>query len=243
VKESHVHECTRHAGAALPLGGVLMVRASSAAAITPAAVTAAGVSARTAHRSRSSVLTAPTLTSATKSGDEVVLLFTPPASERSTRDYAIHADGRFAHRTAPPVTSTTVFLTSEGLTGRETFTLVAEDGAGNASAPSNGLVPVAPAVLAAPTMTSAVISGGRVTLKWTASHTDEVSGTLIYSIVVDGGDFTAVPNSTFLTRDVTNYDRVLPVTVRPGSQVTVAARDLTFFSRSPQSNAVAATLR
>jgi hypothetical protein len=227
-----------------------MARASGAAAVTPtvtpAAISPAGVSARTALRSprtgTSVALTAPTLTSATKSGDEVVLLFTPSASERSTRDYAIHADGRFAYRTAPPVTSTTVFLTSEGLTGREIFTLVAEDGAGDASAPSNGLVPVAPSVLAAPTMTSAVISGGRVTLKWTASHTDEVSGTLIYSIVVDGGDFTAIPNSTSLTRDVTNYDRVLPVTVRPGSQVTVAARDLTFFSRSARSNAVTATL-
>lgn len=209
-------------------------------------------------------LTPPTLTSATRQvlsdgslGDEVELLWTPPPDVSDLRDYAVYANGKFVFRTLAyedyartiPSTSATVFLTSEGLTGTEAFSLVAEDSAGNQSQPSNSLVPSRAVTLPAPVLTSAVINGDMITLTWTPSHTDEVSGTLIYTIIADtypdpsGCFFTSVTDATSVTVPVSNYncDGIDPTTVQPGTLMSVSARDRTFFDSSPMSNTLPAT--
>jgi hypothetical protein len=72
-----------------------------------------------------------------------------------------------------------VFPTSDGLSGTEAFSLVAEDSAGNQWQRSNSRVPAPAVTLPAPVLTSAAINGDMITLTWTPSHTDEVSGTTI----------------------------------------------------------------
>lgn len=225
------------------LGGALLVSGALLAA-TPGAMAATDAT----------VLVAPTLTSATISpsgGGEVRLLFTPPPQVGSLTDYAIYANGKFLFRTPAyedvartiPSASAMVFLLSEGLAsnGTYTFTVVAEDNSGDQSAPSNGLVPVAPAVLPTPAMTTAVIHGNNITLSWTPSHTGEVSGTLFYEIDANGQYFATVTNATTVTLPTLFDDPVEPYTVTPGTLMTVHARDNTFFSMSPVSNALPAT--
>lgn len=247
------------------LAGVLLVCGVLVTSGAVATASAASPSVATVPRTwGADALIPPTLTSATRQvlsdgslGDEVTLLWTPPPQVSNLTDYAIYANGKFVFRTLAfedyartiPSTSATVFLTSEGLTGTEAFSLVAEGSAGNRSQPSNSLVPSPAVTLSAPVLTSAVIKGDMITLTWQPSHTDEVSGTLIYTIIADaypnpdGCFFTSVTDATSITVPVTNYncDGIDPTTVQPGTLMRVSARDRTYFDMSPLSNALPAT--
>jgi hypothetical protein len=245
---------TSLAGGLLICGVLVAVSSGAVATASAASTSAAGAGAADA-------LIPPTLTSATRQvlsdgslGDEVRLVWAPSATVSDTADYAVYANGQFVFRTGTPqdvatLTGAMVFLTSEGLTGTEAFSVLAEDSAGNQSQPSNSLVPSPAVTLPAPVLTSAVINGDMITLSWQPSHTDEVSGTLIYTIIADtypnpnGCYFTSVTDATSITVPVTNYncDGIDPTTVRPGTLMSVSARDLTFFNTSPLSNALPAT--
>jgi hypothetical protein len=199
-------------------------------------------------------LPAPTLDIATIKGDNVQLIWTPPAQREGVTNYGIYADGTFLFRTGGSADSAPVYLASEGLTGREVFTVVAEGGVARdgtplgQSPPSNGLVPVTPATLPAPELTSAVRQGdwgGIVTLTWTPSQSEQKD--IPYSIFADGP---SVPNGHALVWSVTNEmtatfvavgcDGVCPL---PGTEVyTVVASDRTK-AESPPSNGLVATAR
>lgn len=214
-------------GAALLLGGMLLAGAPGATAATasvPAAPRAEAVA----------TLSAPKLTSATVKGDNVVLLFTPPAGG-GVFDYAIHADGAFVFRTGGAATSATVYLTAEGLTGREVYTVVAEDSALNPSPPSNGLVPVAPAELPAPHLTSASLSAGTVTLRWTASHTDEPSGVVQYYVHANGAFLLGAGTGTTATFPL---DGDVDYFLRGDETLTVVAHDRTLAESQPSNGLV-----
>lgn len=221
---------------------------------TPSA-SAAATSTETAPRAAAvAALPAPTLDIATIKGDNVQLIWTPPAQREGVTNYGIYADGTFLFRTGGSADSALVYLASEGLTGREVFTVVAEGGVAsdrtplNQSPPSNGLVPVPPATLPTPELTSAVRQGdwgGTVTLTWTPSQSEQAD--IIYSIFADGP---SAPNGHTLVWSVTNEttatfiaagsDGACPL---PGTEVyTVVASDRTN-AESPPSNGMVATAR
>jgi hypothetical protein len=179
-------------------------------------------------------MTAPTLDSATVKGDNVELLWTPPAGGKAA-DFAIYADGNFVQRTLSP-DSVTIFLTSEGLTGREAYAVVAEDSAGNESQPSNAMTPRPPAAMPAPRLTSAVLSKDFVTLTWAPSRTDEKSGEINYLIFANGQPAEMVQNVT-----TAKIPLIRDFTVLTGRETfTVAARDRTL-AESPPSNGLVPT--
>jgi hypothetical protein len=150
-------------------------------------------------------LTAPTLDFATVKGDNVQLIWSPAADSDEVDAYGVYADGEFLFRTVGTADSALVFLASEGLTGGELFTIRAEAGHESdgtpvrQSAPSNGLVPVPPAILPAPELIRGVYDtgNGMLTLEWTPSQS-ETQDTITYNVVVD------VPFSGNIIHQVTN---------------------------------------
>jgi hypothetical protein len=136
-------------------------------------------------------LTAPTLTSATIKGDNVRLLWRPPGG---ANNHAIYANGSFVQRTLSP-DSVTIFLASHGLSGNESFTVVAEERS-DQSPPSNAQRPRPAATLPTPQLTSAVRGTGSVTLTWTPSRTTEMSGEIAYTIFADDFRAASVLNTT-----------------------------------------------
>jgi hypothetical protein len=189
--------------------------------------------------SQARALPAPTLTDATIKGDNVALFWRPGEGDTAAQ-YGVYANGRFLHRTFGPEKSTIVFLASMGLTGRETFTVAAEDSSLNSSAPSNGLVPVAPAVLPAPELRSAVREGDEITLTWTPSQTKEAFAPVQYIVQADDEKILFSVTSTTVTFPLTDpsYTYVLS----GNEKFTVVARDRSM-AESPPSNGLVATRR
>jgi hypothetical protein len=194
-------------------------------------------------------LTPPTLTEATYDGDNVIgLHWDPSATANDTRFYDILADGRQVEQVdgivnGGPLRGAAVLLDRTGAAPTATFTVVAEDAAGNQSAPSNGLVPVNQAPLPKPVMTSAVISGNTVTYTWKPTVTDAPSVT--YHVIARGFQFATVQDATTVTasRSIsvdTGPTGVITETLQPGDSVQVYAVDSNG-ERSPFSDAIDAT--
>jgi hypothetical protein len=224
------------------LGAVLLLWLGSALlAAAPGAVAAT---------SRAVALTPPTLTEATYDGDNVIGLgWEPSATADNTRFYDILADGTQVEQVdgivnGAPLRGCAVLLDRTGASPTATYTVVAEDAAGNKSAPSNGLVPVNQDPLPKPVMKSAVISGDTVTYTWEPTVTDAPSVT--YHVIARGGyEFASVENQTTVTANRTiSIDTgptgVVTQTLQPGDSVQVYAVDSNG-ERSPYSNAVDAT--
>lgn len=234
---------TRWLGTVLLLGGALLTAAPSAAAATEEATPQAEAAAE---------LLPPTLTEATlPTGDDIVHLFwEPSATALDTRFYNIYADGRFvlqvdAIQNGGSIRGCAVFLKG-GATRDAEYTVVAEDAAGNLSAPSNGLVPVNLVPLPKPTVTSAVITGDNITITWEPTVTEAESVT--YDILVNGDwGFAAVTDATSITsaRSIVIDDPFFgrrTFTINEGNRITVSARDSDGF-RSPASDPFPVTLR
>lgn len=234
---------TRHVMTAL--GGALLA-CGALLAVTPGA-TAATTATGTASQAATSTLTAPTLTSVTRDGDNMNVIWKASPSD-GVKDYVLFANGRFAKRM---ITSSTdpedlgyINVAATGLTGQETYAVAAEDSTGNLSALSNSMKASSPKTLTpTPQMVSAVVKGDQVTLTWTASHTDEASGELWYGFFVNGKQYKAkaVRDATSATLPISDNDPVDPTTFGVGSKVTVVATDYTSFNHSAISNAVTAT--
>lgn len=220
----------------LGLGGALVAAGPSAAA--------------TKAKSGAATLTPPTLTEATYDGSNVVgLHWEPSATANDTRFYDILANGTQVEQVdgivnGAPLRGAAVLLDRTGASPTATYTVVAEDAAGNKSAPSNGLVPVNQAPLPAPLMKSAVISGDQVTFSWGPTSTDASSVT--YHVIVNGSyefgtakDQTSVTTSRTISID-TGPTGTVTKTIQPGDSVVVYAVDSNG-ERSPWSNAVDAT--
>lgn len=199
----------RALGALLLAVGVLLTAANGATA-------AAASTASAARAEAAPTLEPPTLTSATFiqdpfRGDYVLLLWNPSPSD-DVVEYAKYANGKFLFR--GPVFENPFFghlaeidLEQRGLTGNETFTVTAIDSKGRESVQSNGLTAVPQKVLPAPTLTSAVIKGDKLTLTWTPSHTDEVSGNIFYHFFAEpGGIFGGAVNATTATTGLSFSD-------------------------------------
>jgi len=156
-------------------GSTLLAGASMANAAAPAALRA------------EAALPTPHVISATVS-TEIAAFVWEPVDETNVVKYAVYADGKLAVKYPAPSTWTSVWLPYVGLTGKEVFTIRAEDSAGNQSAPSNGVVPVPAAVnsLPTPTLASAVLDGGTVRLTWTPSRTEYAGCRLDYTVRADG---------------------------------------------------------
>ncbi|AZM50213.1 hypothetical protein DMB38_34485 [Streptomyces sp. WAC 06738] len=235
---------TRGLGAVLLLGGALLSAVPSAAAAeaTPAAAAEAE-------------LIPPTLEEAFYSDPWVKLHWEPSATAADTEFINILADGKQVQRLDAksdagaagrlPVYGGSVNVDTTGADPTATYTIVAEDAAGNKSAPSNGLVPIDQSVpLPAPTVTSAVIKGDDLTVTWTptVSEADFVN----YGIVVNGRDtFAIVGDTTSVTGSRTfvvfeNADE-RTVVVNEGDLITVGALDSNGL-RSPRSEPVQVTL-
>ncbi|MBO0883604.1 MAG: hypothetical protein J2P17_25370 [Mycobacterium sp.] len=198
----------------------------------------------------------PTLTSATirsVNPDEVRLVWTPAETASKTSRYLFYGDGKylvsqFNDGTQPP-DQTNIFTRTYGTNTEAKFTVVAEDADGNVSKASNALVPVPEKTLPAPTVTSAVIQGDKITMTWTPSSTTEVSGDLTYHLfahgspVVDGqGAVVEVTNQTSATFGTSMLvDPVTPIVdqIKPGTPMSVIAEDRTG-AQSPMSNALPA---
>jgi hypothetical protein len=229
---------TPHASLALPA----VALASAALLSGVPGTTAATISPQTATRAAAvASMSAPTLHSATIKGDNVELLWTPPAGGNAA-DFAIYANGDFVQRTLSP-DSVTIFLASEGLSGDEAYTVVAEDSAGNESRPSNAMTPrqVAAAAMPAPKLNSAVLAKDIVTLTWAPSRTDERSGEINYLIYATnkGAEkqlVEMVQNATTVKIPL-NRDTIV---LNGQETYTVVARDRTL-AESPPSNGLIPT--
>jgi hypothetical protein len=224
-----------HASVALPAvalaGAALLsgVPGATAATISPQTATRASAVAR---------LSAPVLDSATIRGDNVELLWRAPSGGAAV--FAIYANGDFVQRTLSP-DSVTVFLASEGLSGRESFTVVAEDRAGNESPPSNAMTPRQVAGLPAPRLNRAVLANDIVTLTWAPSRTNERSGEINYLIYATNQG--AEKQLVEMVQNVTTAKIPLnrDVIVLNGQETfTVVARDRTL-AESPASNGLVPT--
>jgi len=222
----------RRLGAVL-VGGALLVAA------LPAAVAPASPPARA-----TATPLAPTLDSATIRGDNVALIWSPPAGGGVT-DHAVFANGRFLFRTLSPDIAT-VFLASEGLTGREVFTVAAEDAQLNSSPPSNGLAAVPPAAMPAPVLLNGVVVPANpstfktVTLTWTASRSDQA--VITYTVFASVGSnilpVASANNVTTLSFIPDSCGGGCPLSGR--EPYTVVASDRTL-AVSPASNALVPT--
>jgi hypothetical protein len=226
------------------LGGVLLA-CGVLLVVTPGATAATGTG--TASQVATSALTAPTLTSVTRNGDNMNVIWRASPSD-GVKDYVLFANGRFAKRMIPSSTDPEdlgyINVAATGLTGEETYAVAAEDSLGNLSALSNSMKASPPKTLTpTPQMVSAVVRGDQVTLTWTASHTDEASGELWYGFFVNGKQYKAraVKDATSATLPVSDNDPVDPTAFAAGSKVTVVATDYTSFNHSAMSNAVTAT--
>lgn len=154
----------------------------------------------------------------------------PSATADNTRFYDILANGTQVEQVdgivnGSPLRGASVLLDSTGAWPTATYTVVAEDAAGNKSAPSNGLVPVNQAPLPAPVMKSAVISGDKVTFSWQPTVTDASSVT--YHVIVNGTygfgnakDQTSLTTSTTISID-TGPTGIVTKTIQPGDSVVV----------------------
>jgi hypothetical protein len=153
-------------------------------------------------------------------------------------------------RTSASADSTTLYLASLGLTGREVFTVAAGGDFGpdgiplNTSPQSNGLVPVAPATLPAPVLTSATDEGDfygtTVTLTWTPSQSDEA--VITYRIFAPNGHLQPwlldVNNVTTVTFTPDACGGACPLTGT--EEYSVVATDRTM-AESPRSNSLVPT--
>ncbi|WP_157429496.1 hypothetical protein [Actinomadura oligospora] len=201
----------------------------------------------TAPKTAASTLAAPTLTSVTREGDNLSVIWKASPSD-GVKDYVLFADKRLAKRVTTEETDPEdrwVFnVAADGLTDTETYAIAAEDGTGNLSPLSNSMTASPPKTLTpTPQMVSAVIRGDQVTLTWTASHTDEVSGELWYWFFVDGKPYkiNGVRDVTSVTLPVSDSDPVDPTGFNPGAKVTVMASDYTLINHSATSSPVVAT--
>lgn len=233
---------TRRLGAVLlllGLGGALLAAASTAATAEP-----------TSHAKATAALISPTLTKATYDGDNVVALYWDPSSTANdTQFYDVLADGRQveqveAQQNGSSILGCAVLLDRTGASPTATYTVVAEDAAGDKSAPSNGLVPVNERPLPKPVMKTAVINGDEVTYTWGATSTDAPSVT--YHIIARGGyefasakDVTTVTASRSISID-TGPTGTVTQTLQPGDSVQVYAVDSNG-EQSPYSDPVEAT--
>lgn len=211
---------------------------------------AAGPSANAAEARPAATLTPPILTNATYDGDNVIGLgWDPSATASNTRFYDILADGKQVEQVdgivnGAPLRGAAVLVDRAGASPTATYTVVAEDAAGNKSAPSNGLVPVNQDPLPKPVMKSAVISGDKVTYTWGPTVTDAPSVT--YHVIARGGyEFATVTDQTTViaNRSIsidTGPTGIVTETLQPGDSVQVYAVDSNG-ERSPYSNAVDAT--
>lgn len=227
------------------LGGALLT-CGALLAVTPGATAATATG--TASQAATSTLAAPTLTSVTRNGDNMNVIWKASPSD-GVKDYVLFADGRFAKRmvswSTDPEDRGYINVAATGLTGNETYAVAAEDSTGNLSALSDSTKASPPKTLTpTPQMVSAVVKGDQVTLSWTASHTDEASGELWYGFFVNGKQYkvtNAVRDATSATLPVSDNDPVDPTVFYAGAEVTVVATDYTGFSQSAMSNAVTAT--
>jgi hypothetical protein len=233
---------TRGLGAVLlGLGGALLAAAPNASAATAEP---------TSHFAAQVALTPPTLTKATYDGDNVVALYWDPSSTANdTQLYDILADGKQveqveAQQNGSSILGCAVLLDRTGASPTATYTVVAEDSAGNKSTPSNALVPVNERPLPKPVMKSAVINGDEVTYTWGPTSTDAASVT--YHIIARGGyefasakDVTTVTASRSISID-TGPTGIVTQTLQPGDSVQVYAVDSNGES-SPYSDPVEAT--
>ncbi|WP_255951221.1 hypothetical protein [Streptomyces odontomachi] len=230
------------------LGGALLAF-GALLAVTPGATAATGVTAQA--QAQASTLAPPTLTSVTRNGDNMIVIWKPSPSQ-GVAGYEFIADGRvvkqpvnFNPGSTDPEDKAFVAVASTGLTGNETYSVAAVDSAGNVSAPSNTLKAVAPVTLTpTPEMQSAVIKGDQVTLTWTQSHTDEVSGELWYTFAVNGKPykvFQGVRDATTATLPISDDDPVDPTAFGVGSKVTVVATDYTGMNSSAAGTPVTVT--
>jgi hypothetical protein len=225
--------------ASLALSAVAL--ASTALLSGAPGATGATISPQTAARAAAvASLSAPTLDSATIKGDNVELLWRAPSGGADV--FAIYANGDFVQRTLSP-DSVTIFLASEGLSGRESYTVVAEDSAGNESSPSNAMTPrqVTAASLPAPRLNRAVLANDIVTLTWAPSRTNERSGEINYLIFANnkGAEKQLVEMAQNATTVKIPLNR--DVIVLNGQETfTVVARDRTL-AESPPSNGLIPT--
>ena len=230
--------------AAVLLGSALLAGASGtpATAATETSPQAEAVNA----------LPAPTLEKATIKGDNVVLIWNRVEDE-SVTGYLIYANGKllpYGWRTSASADHIVLYLASLGLTGREVFTVAAGSDFGpdgipaNTSPQSNGLVPVAPATLPAPVLTSATDEGDffgtTVTLTWTASQSEEeVISYWIFAPNYTGQPFLlAVDNVTTVTFNPDACGGACPLT--GAEEYSVEAHDRTM-AQSPRSNSLVPT--
>ncbi len=136
------------------------------------------------------VLPAPVLHSATTTGDFIALVWSPVDGD--VRSYLIHRDGVPLFRTREMDGTIQLSKSFLGLRGDEEFAVAAEDQDGNPSPLSNGLVPVAPDELPAPELIDGHFEEGvegqddTITLTWTESENDELSGDIKYEVFTDG---------------------------------------------------------
>lgn len=237
---------TAMTGTMLACGALLAVTPGATAA-TVGTATGAG----TATQSEAATLAPPTLTSVTRNGDNMIVIWKPSPSQAVT-GYEFLANGRvvkepvnFNPGSTDPEDKAFVAVASSGLTGNETYSVAAVDSAGNVSEPSNTMKAVAPVTLTpTPQMTSAVIKGDQVTLAWTPSHTDEASGELWYTFAVNGKPykvFQGVRDATTATLPVSDNDPVDPTVFGAGSKVTVTATDYTGMNSSATGTPVTVT--
>ncbi len=229
-----------------PLGAMVLLLGLGGALLA----TAPGAVAAQTKPGPTTTLTPPTLTQATYDGNNVIgLNWDPSATADSTRFYDILADGKQVEQVdgivnGAPLRGCAVLVDRTGASPTATYTVVAEDAAGNKSAPSNGLMPVNQAPLPKPVMKSAVISGDQVTFAWNPTVTDASSVT--YHVIVNGTyDFGSVQDQTSLTTSRTiSIDTgptgIITKTIQPGDSVVVYAVDSNG-ERSPWSDAIDAT--
>lgn len=225
------------------LGAMLLLGLGGATVAASPSAAATGATARAA-------LTPPTLTAATYDGANVIgLHWEPSATAADTRFYDILANGKQVEQVDAIVNGgslrgAAVLLDRTGASPTATYTVVAEDAAGDKSAPSNGLVPVNQAPLPAPVMKSAVISGDQVTFSWEPTVTDASSVT--YHVIVNGtyGFGTAKDRTSLTTSRSISIDTgptgIITKTIQPGDSVVVFAVDSNG-ERSPWSDPIDAT--
>ena len=100
-------------------------------------------------------------------------------------------------------------------------------------------------MLPAPTLTSAVIKSDKLTLTWTPSHTDEVSGNIGYTFFAEpGGSFGGAVNATTATTGLSfsdpNDPTVPPINITKDTKISIRAMDRTR-ATSPRSNQLTPT--
>lgn len=194
-------------------------------------------------------LLAPDLFSATINEERTdIALFWTPAPGDTADFYSIYADDLLVQRLTAdgPHLLLRSLLIHEELTGSETYTVIGDDGAGNESPPSNGLVPGPPGTLDPVELTSAALDedAGTITLGWTPGQPirDEFAPTgLGYTVLADGLAVAGTFDNTTLTFPLRDPNLLRP-DLTGTETFTIVAGDLSLAS-SPPSNGLVPTPR